>query len=203
MADLVPPVAPFEVTDLDLPGPLISKAQSGRVNVRATQQIGFTWTERYLLNVGTITHRLFLTQIRTLWRNGTTFSKTHPDYLTMKGVGGGTAQVSGASQTGSTLNVDLAPTTTTDWLRAGDLFRVASMPQVFQCAADVDTDGAGLAAITLVVPIYTGGSPGDNAALTITGVKFDLKILEPPVFPTTSGRSSDFGELSISVTEAL
>jgi hypothetical protein len=203
VADLTPPVAPFEVSDLDLPGPLISKAQSGRVNLRATQQYGFTWVERYMLHMGTITHRLFLTQIRTLWRNGTTFSKTHPDYLTMKGVGGGAADVVGASQTGSTLNVNDGPTTTTDWLRAGDIFRVAGLPQVLQCAADVDTDGSGAASISLVVPLFTGGSPADGADLTITGVKFDLILLEPPTFPTTSGRGADWGELVLTLSEAL
>jgi hypothetical protein len=197
------PVGPFEVTDLDIPGPLISKAQSGRVNTRSTQQIGATWTEHYLLQMRDTTHREFLTRCRQLWRNGTIFAKGHVDYGTMKGVGGGVPLVKGASQTGSTLIVDGCPLNTVGWLLAGDIFRVQGLPQVLQVAADVNTEGDGRALIPLVTPIFSGGSPSDNAGLTITGVTLDVVILEPPALPSTSGTSNDYGEFVLRFTEAL
>lgn len=197
------PFNPHEVTDFDTPGPLISKAGSGRVNVRNTQQIGRTWTERYLLSEATTSHREFLSRMRQYWANGTFFEKSHPDYITPKGAGGGVPRVKGASQTGSTLIVDGCPLNTANWLRAGDIFRVEGLPQVLECAADVHTEGDGRALIPLTRPIFTGGSPSDNAGLTITAVVLDVVLLEPPGWPTTSGRSVDYGELSLVFSETL
>jgi hypothetical protein len=197
------PVNPFEISDLDLPGPLVSKAQSGRVNTRSTQQIGRTWTEHYLLQMSQASHKEFLARLKQYWRNGTIFAHSHIDYLTPKGSAGGFPLVKGASQTGSTLIVDGCPLNTANWLRAGDIFRVQGLPQAFEAAADVNTEGDGRALISLVVPIFTGGSPADNATLTVTGVTLDVVLLEPPSFPTTSGTSSDWGELVLKYSEAL
>jgi hypothetical protein len=197
------PDNPFEVTDFDLPGPLISKAQSGRVNLRSTQQIGRTWTERYLLNVQAVADKEFLARMATYWRNGTIFAKGHIDYATMKGIGGGTPRVKGASQTGSTLIVDGCPLNTSGWLLAGDIFRVQGLAQVLQVSADVNTEGDGRALLPLVTPLFTGGSPSDNAGLTITGVTLDVVLLEPPSFPTTSGTGANYGELVLKFSEAL
>jgi hypothetical protein len=82
-------IVPFEVTSLEMPGPLISKSQSGRVNLRATQQIGRTWTERYLVNVRSVNGRALLAFVDNVWRNGTTFTIDHRDHLTPLGAGGG------------------------------------------------------------------------------------------------------------------
>lgn len=196
-------ILPVEVTELDLPGPLISKSQSGRVNIRSIQQIGRTWTEHYLLKVSNTADRSFLATVRTFWRNGTIFDLSHIDYQTIKGVGGGAALVQGASQTGSSLVVDAAPLSTTAWLRAGDIFRVAGLPQVLEASADTNTNGSGVATIPLVVPIFTGGSPADNAALTITGVVLTACIIAPPTFPDTSGQGADWGNLIVQFSETL
>lgn len=196
-------ILPVEASELDLPGPLISKSQAGRVNIRATQQTGRTWTERYLLKVSNVADRAFLATVRSYWRNGTTFDLSHVDYQTVKGVGGGAALVQGASQTGSNLVVDAAPLSTTAWLRAGDIFRVAGLPQVLEASADVNTNGSGVATIPMVVPIFTGGSPADNAALTITGVVLTACIVAPPEFPSTSGTGADWGTLNLQFSEVL
>lgn len=197
------PVNPFEISDFNLPGPLISKAGSGRVNTRSTQQIGRTWTEHYLLQVSQASHKEFLARLKQYWRNGTIFAHSHIDYLTPKGSAGGFPLVKGASQTGSTLIVDGCPLNTANWLRAGDIFRVQGLPQAFEAAADVNTEGDGRALIPLVVPIFTGGSPADNATLTVTGVTLDVVLLEPPDWPSTSGHSSDWGELTLKLSESL
>jgi hypothetical protein len=89
---------PFEVSSLELPGPLISKAQSGRVNIRSTQQIGRTWSERFLLNTRNVTDRGLLATVNKFWRNGTIFTITHMDHLTPLGALGGSPLVNASPQ---------------------------------------------------------------------------------------------------------
>jgi len=91
-------IIPFEVSALDMPGPLVSKAQSGRVNIRTTQQIGRTWTEHYLVNVRSVDGRALLATIDNYWRNGTIFTIDHRDHLTPLGTGGGSPLVNAATQ---------------------------------------------------------------------------------------------------------
>src|SRR6266550_688182 len=91
-------VIPIEVSSLEMPGPLIAKAQSGRVNIRATQQIGRTWMEKYLINVRSINGRALLATVGNLYRNGTIFSIDHRDHLTALGAGGGSPLVNQSPQ---------------------------------------------------------------------------------------------------------
>lgn len=98
MASFPRTILPFEVTSLASPGPLISKAQSGRVNVRGIQQIGRTWTERYLVNVRSVNGRALLATIENFWRNGTFFAISHVDHLTPLGTGGGTPLINASAQ---------------------------------------------------------------------------------------------------------
>lgn len=376
-------ILPTEVSELDIPGPLISKAQSGKVNIRSTQQIGRTWSERYLLKVTNTADRAFLATVRNFWRNGTVFDIGHVDYATPKGVGGGTPLVNNAAQlvtnpenfgawsvsgtpvltsgqadpyggtaaykvdddtagaveaifqavtftadatktaslfiragtassllcefgivdnsagftwrhrvrgsfnadgtlaslttvagsgtiftaisysggwyrclftvvgviaanqnlfyfyptgvtasatgttfafganawnsttpanyngpsisavTGSLLIVDGAPASTTNWLRSGDIMRIAGLSPVYELTADVSSEAGGYALLSLNPPIFAGGSPADNASLTITGVTMPACIIAPPDFPTTSGKGADYGELLLQFSEVL
>lgn len=98
MTDFPRTVLPFRVTDLDLPGPLISKSQGGRLNIRGTQQIGRSWQETYRLNTQLTAHKGFLAQVRNLWRNGLSFDIAHVDYLAAKGALGGSPLVNAAPQ---------------------------------------------------------------------------------------------------------
>lgn len=91
-------VTPVSVTELDLPGPLITKAQSGKVNVRGIGAVGRTWKETYLLNVRDTTHKAFLATVRQLYRSGTPFDIGHVDYPTPKGTVGGSPLINLASQ---------------------------------------------------------------------------------------------------------
>ncbi len=98
MASFPRAVIPIEVSSLEMPGPLIAKAQSGRVNIRATQQIGRTWMEKYLINVRSINGRALLATVGNLYRNGTIFSIDHRDHLTPLGAGGGSPLVNQSPQ---------------------------------------------------------------------------------------------------------
>ncbi len=192
---------PVKVTDFEVPGPLISRAQSGKVNTRSTQQRGRSWTEKYLLHMRTNADRALLAAARNFWRAGTIVDIKHQDYLTPLGPMNGTPLVNGASQTGSTLNIDGATINQTPWVRAGDIFTIAGINQVYECTADANSDGSGLVAIPISPPIFSGGSPVDGNALTVTAVILKVILIEPPDFPETNANS--FGVLSVAFTEAL
>lgn len=204
MADFPRTVLPASATELDTPGPLISRAQSGRVLMRSTQQAGRTWRETFTLNTQLTAHKAFLAQVRNLYRNGTSFDIAHIDYLVPKGTGGGSPLVNGGTQTGATLVVDATPNALSNWLRAGDLISVVvgSGVAVFEVTADVTTSTTN-ANIPINPPIYSGGSPADNAAVTITGVKMRACIVSPPAFPDTSGTSANYGTLELQFAETM
>jgi hypothetical protein len=98
MADFPRTVTPASVTDLDIPGPLISTSQSGRVQLRSIQHSGWMWRETFLLNTRLTLHKNFLAQVRNLWRNGTSFDIAHVDYAALAGAGGGSPIVQAATQ---------------------------------------------------------------------------------------------------------
>jgi len=196
-------VVPISNTDFDVPGPQIARAQSGKVNVRATTQRGRTWTETYMLKVSDEDAKAFLAYVRATWRAGTSFDIVHRDYLTPNGSAEGTPLVKGANQTGSTIDVDgIAGTPGADWLLAGDIISFAGINCVYDVTADV-TEAAGEATIPISPPIYTGGSPADDAAVTTTGVAVRAIIAEPPDWPDTSGDSADWGTLTVRFVETL
>ena len=96
---------------------------------------------------------------------------------------GGTPLVNGASQTGTTLNIDGATISGTDFLKKGDVFTIANvfsvnprtyqttgMLQHFVVTADVDSDGAGLVVLTISPEINDGtlttlDAEGNNVSL--------------------------------------
>ena len=371
-------LVPFEVSALEMPGPLISKAQSGRVNLRSTQQIGRTWSEKYLVNTRSVNGRALLAAVDTLWRNGTIFVIDHRDHLTPLGAGGGSPLVnasaslvtnpenlgawtitgainrtsgqsdpfggtaaylldsntpsasdaifeletftgdgtkaiaiylrtfsgspiqvalwddtaasfyhrvtvswlgslelntvvtangsgtiftpeawpdrwyriafsansvvaahtnriyiypdsSGAGSacyafgvnawnasvpagyvgpshptaTGDRLYIDGATASVSSWLRAGDLLSIAGVTAVREATANVSSQAGGYAVIPVNPPFYSGSGLADNAAVTITGVTLQAVIVEPPTYPTTSGSSADYGELTVKFSESL
>lgn len=370
-------ILPFEVSSMEIPGPLISKAQSGRVNIRTTQQIGRSWQERFLVNVRSVDGRALLASVNDYWRNGTIFAIDHRDHVTPLGTGGGSPLINQSPQlvsspenfsawttsgtigvtggqtdpyggtaayildsntpssndvvflnvtytadatksascffrtfggqetrfamydftastfrhrikllwdgngvptpsttdgsgtifsvepfpgnwyrvsisatgviaantnrlyvyadftgggsatyvfganawnaaapsgyigpshlaaTGNRFYVDGATASVSNWLRAGDLVSVAGLLPAYEVTANVNSEAGGYASIPVNPPIFTGGAPTDNAAVTITGVTMSACILEPPTFPSTSGSSADYGELVVKFSESL
>lgn len=362
-----------------MPGPLIAKAQSGRVNIRSTQQIGRTWMEKYLVNVRSVNGRALLATVTNYWRNGTIFSIDHRDHLTPLGAGGGTPLINQPIQrcanpenfgawspnvgtvgittgqadpfggtsaslltdddagfdesilgsfafsgdgtkslamfvragtaalsaiglrdgtasvwrhlviitwtagvpslstsagsgtlfaveswdngwyrisfsansviaansnwpilypagivasatgtlyafgvngwdssvpagyigpshltaTGNRISLDGATASVTNWLRAGDLLSIGALAPSYEVTADTNSQAGGYVTVPINPPIFTAGAPADNAVVTITGMTLQACILEPPTFPTTSGSSADFGELTVKFSESL
>ena len=160
-------ILPLRFTRPRLAGPLLSVGQSGKPQVRSTLQVGWSWEETWgVLQAGDASVEAFLAQLENYWRSGTVLDMDHRSKRTLLGLGGGTPQVNGASQTGTTLATKLWPNSTAV-LKAGDIFRVAGLNQAFQLTADATSDGAGLASLAICPPIFVGGSPAANAALTI------------------------------------
>jgi len=200
MADWPRTIIPQKVTDFEVPGPLISRGQSGKYAIRGTAQIGRIWRETYLVKMSSDDGKALLATIRHHWRNGTAFTIDHRDYLTPRGGGAGTPLVQGASQTGSLLVCD-GMTAGADYLLAGDIFKIANVDNIFEVVSDVSVAAGGTATIAINPPIYPGGSPSNNAALTITGVKLNAYIVEPPDLPETD--ASDYGYVTVTFGEAV
>lgn len=79
-----------------------------------------------------------------------------------RGALGGTPLVAGAGQTGMLLNIDGATPGVTNWLREGDMVGVGGY--LYMSAADVNTDGAGAATLTLRPGLRAASA--DNAPFT-------------------------------------
>lgn len=150
------------------PAALSNWSQSGKGRQRATSNIGRIWTETYpVLDMNLATVRALIAAINQSLREGTLWDVQHPYWHIRKGTGGGSPQVNGGSQTGSSLIVDNASATITNWLRAGDIIQVVGTPVVYDVTADVNTDGGGNATIPINPPIFPGQSPANNAAVEI------------------------------------
>jgi hypothetical protein len=164
-----------------LSGPLRSISEAGKPNLRSVAQVGRSWEERFFFKVDE-NGREFLAQINDYWRNATELDVQHQAYLTTLGVGTGTPLIKGASQTGSTINTDGWTISQTGILKAGDLVKFAAIDTVYEITADCDSDGAGDATLPINPPVFSGGSPGDNTAVTVTASVlfkayiFDLQI---------------------------
>lgn len=166
-----------------MPGSLLAFSQSGKVQARGTVQTGRRWREVYKpFKITSIAGRAFLTEINRLWRGGIQFDTEHYGYLTQLGGGTGSPLVNGANQTGSTLNTDTW-TGSNPVLRAGDIIRIAGISQIFEITADAPNLAAGAVALGISPPIFAGGSPADNAAITRTAVRLNAIICEAPIMP--------------------
>jgi len=173
-------VEPARVGSLQFPGPLTSWSHTGKAQLRSTQQVGVTWEESYPpLNVTDDLVQKFFAMVNNFWRNGTTFDIAHKHHLVHRGGGSGTPLIAGGSQTGVSLATD-------GWggsdpvLRAGDIFRIAGIPNVMQMVEDAPNLSGGATSLSINPPLFAGGSPGDNVALTYTGVVIQAVLVERP-----------------------
>lgn len=171
-------IMPVEVSHPSMPGPLLSFSQSGVSQARSTSQVGRRWTETYgLIDGEGATGRAFLAEVNQLYRAGTIFNLVHPLMDTQLGAGGGTPKVNGGSQTGVSLLSDGWPNSTLV-LKAGDVIYFSATPIIlFDVTSDVTSNGSGEAAIPINPPIFAGGSPADNADISIT-VSFRVRLID-------------------------
>ena len=99
-----------------------------------------------------------------------TFSFTLPSHA-IQGAGGGTPLVAGAAQSGTSLNTDGWPLSTTV-LKAGDFYRPTATNKQYMMTADATSDGAGLATLNFFPALIE--TPGDNEAIITSGPVFTV-----------------------------
>lgn len=117
------------------------------------------------------------------------FARTSP-----RGTAAGTPLVAGASQTGTSLNLDGFTAGTT--LLAGDFFGVNG--ELKMVVADATANGSGQMAVTFEPPLRS--SPADNAAITISSPTATF-MLEDDAMRTIT-RAPFFSDISIVAIEA-
>ena len=184
MATFPRTIPPRRVSLPAFPGPMLSRGETGKTQARAFTNMGRRWTETFpALSTADAATLGFLALINEYWRTGTIFDIAHRMFLTPKGIATGTPLVNGASQTGTSLVTDGWTASQTGILKAGDIFKLAGLNQVFDITADVNSNGSGQATLPISPPLWAGGSPADNAALTVSGVLFRAILIEPPGIP--------------------
>jgi hypothetical protein len=108
-----------------------------------------------------------------------TFRLPIPDYPGPRGSANttpGTPLVNGASQTGSTLNIDGLPINTVGYLLPGDYFKLNTVsPQLYKVLSQVDSNASGQATVDIWPNLRT--SPADNAVFRLANIEglFRLK----------------------------
>lgn len=116
--------------------------------------------------------------------NGMEHRFTVRDYSqTNRGAFGGTPLVNGAGQTGTSLNVDGCSLSITNWIRAGDQFKVGNELKI--CLADANSNGSGQVTVTFRPALRT--SPADNAAITTSSPTGTFMLLQDIDWSTGPG----------------
>jgi len=176
-------IIPVSMTVPSFPGGLDSWGQSGKGQFRSTLAVGREWEETYPpLYTRAEDTKEFLATINAYWRNRTVFDIGHRYYQTQMGDGGGTPKVDGADQTGSSLDTDGWPAST-EVLKAGDIIKVAGVPYILDVTEDATSDSDGSATLSISPPIFSGGSPAEDAAITYTAVTFKCVLARAPNIP--------------------
>ncbi len=102
-----------------------------------------------------------------------TFLYGDPDFLVqgLRGSGGGTPLVKGASQTGNTLLIDGLTSATSNVYKKGDYFQLGSgtSSRLYMITQNINSNTAGEATLQFVPALRL--SPSDNAAVTFAGAK--------------------------------
>lgn len=182
-------VEPERVSELRGPSPLVAVGQTRKPQLRVTNAVGWSWEETFPpLNLLDPVDAALIATVMDGHQNGTVFQAEHPQSpgsgRPPNGAGGGTPLVDGASQTGTSLVTDGWPASTTNVVRARDIIQVGGLNQRLMVTADASSDAGGAATISVTPAIASGDSPADNAVITVSGVTFDVLILDPPNVPT-------------------
>lgn len=168
------------------PGGLRSWSIGGVGQTRDVSQKGRMWTEEWPpLKASEAATQAFLAQLAGYWAAGTVLTIQHPSRRTTLGIGTGTPLVKGASQVGTALATDGWTASQTGILKAGDLITLANIAWVFEVTADCNSDGSGNATVPIYPGILAGGSPANDAAVTVTAAAvFSVVIATEPNWPT-------------------
>lgn len=205
MATFPRTVTPENISSLWIPTGLKSKAHAGVVQVRAITSAGWMWEETWdTLDLRDADVQGFLGWLDYAWNRLVLFDVKHlltpGSGLPANGAGGGTPVVNGASQTGTSLDTDGWPVSTTGVMKAGDVFTIAGDKTVYRVHTDADSDAGGAATINFIPALRS--SPADGAALTTEDVVFQAVLWERPT--RTSIRQPHYlGNYTLRFVEAL
>ncbi len=205
MADFPRVTIPLEISDLFSPGALKELGHTGIIQIRATKQVGWSWSETFgLLNVRNPDHNNIRAFVKKAWNRGEIYDITHPlvpgSGTPPNGLGTAGIMVDGASQVGDTLLTDQWPINTPLCVRSEDVIKIDGDNAVYVVAADAGSNGVGEVSIVLNPQLRL--SPGDGAAVTTTGVKFRATILSRGRFES-SRAPNYYAGLNVVHTEAL
>jgi len=118
----------------------------------------------------------------------------HDHSFVRRGIGGGTISVRGGGQTGSTLEVDGASFSVTNYLRAGDY--VAFNNELHMVTADCDSNGLGYVSISIAPPIR-------KPTIDNNLVDYDAPVFGVFMLASKSGWTNDTAGLSSFSIEAV
>lgn len=190
---------------MSVPAARRSITQSGKIQTRTKTTAGRQWTESYPpLFRGDTDVEEFLAWIDWAWNEGKEFSIKHQitpgSGIAPNGAGGGTPQIAGGSQTGTSINTKLWPNNVPNVAMAGDLWRIAGITKSFRVTDNASSNGTGLATVNLNPAIYLGGEAADSAAITRSGV--DINAIIQSVNVPDIANSFYYDGLQISFREA-
>jgi len=144
--------------------------------------------------------RAFLAQLK---GRINTFLYGDPDYLVLgpRGTFSGTPLVAGAAQTGESLNVDGFTALQTNVARAGDYIQLdtGAASELYMIVADVNSDSAGAATLTLNRPLLS--APANNEVVVSTNARGVFKLIDNSV--EWSSNKSSVTEVTFAFKEAL
>lgn len=189
MATFPRTIQPRTATTPTVPGALVSIGQRMGVQTRSFGAVGRAWVETWKdLKAGTAGVEDLLAFIEAAANLGTVFDIVHPSLpgcgIDPRGAGGGTPLVQGASQSGTSIVTDGWTPSVTNVVRAGDCIRFAGLTPLYRITADANSDGSGVATLSINPSIPTGSGPADNAAVTRSGCHIRAIIYPAPTMPT-------------------
>lgn len=117
-----------------------------------------------------------------------------------RGIGTGTPLVMGASQVGDTLITDGWTISKTGILKAGDYIQIgtSSTAKLYKSLDDVNSDGSGVATLTLWPNLRS--SPADNAAIAVNDTMTVWRLMAP--FEWTADEVANY-EITFMAEEAF
>ena len=125
-----------------------------------------------------------------------------------RGLYGGTPQVDGASQTGSTIDVKGCSINITNWIRRGDYFSilVGAEHELKMCTADASSNGSGLITALAFEPRLRA-APANSAAIffeagVLSGPRGILLLVsDGQGWTSKPGKASQLSDISLAVIE--
>lgn len=122
--------------------------------------------------------------------------RDHSEY--QRGAFGGTPLVAGANQVGTSITVDGASNTITNWIRSGDRFQVGNELKI--CTADANSNGSGQVTINFAPRLRT--SPADNSAIvTANGVGIFMLAEDLVSWVNRPGLNGPISDINITAIE--